>query len=323
MEFSDVPVLLIIWRRPDILRQVIDAIRPVAPIRLFVACDGPRPDCPDEARKVAATRQVIEQDINWPCQIERLYSDENQGCSAGPIRAITWFFDQVEEGIILEDDCVPHPDFFPYCATLLERYRHDSRVWCISGNNFQNGHWRGEASYFFSHIPLIWGWATWRSCWSQYNKSLLSWPAFRESSLLESILHDECMRYYWSNKWDQTYMNNRVTWWDYQWVYTCISNGGLAAHPNLNLIHNIGTGPDATHTIGGIIEHQLSDRSMQPIRHPEFIVSDCAADRFLFDNVFGGFRIRRQRTLYYRIYHRAYRFYSFLWSRLCRLIFNQ
>ena len=305
----EVPILLIVWRRPHILSQVINAIRPLAPKYLFVACDGPRPDRPGEAEKVAATREVIDSEIDWPCQIKRLYSDVNQGCSDGPIRAITWFFDQVEEGIILEDDCIPHLDFFSYCATLLERYRHDERVWCISGSNFQNGEWRGDGSYFFSHIPLIWGWATWRRCWSHYNKALISWPKFRESSLFESIMYDECMRYYWSNKWDLTYMNDQVTWWDYQWVYTCISNGGLSVHPNLNLIRNIGTGPDASHTFGGMLSYELSDRSISPICHPAFIVSDSFADRHLFDNTFGGKRVRRQRTLYYRIYHRFYRLY--------------
>jgi hypothetical protein len=132
----DTPLLLIAWRRPHTLRQVIDAIRPVVPTRLYVACDGPNPERPGEAEKVAATRAVIEHEIDWPCQIERLYSDVNQGCRLGVSRAITWFFEQVEEGIILEDDCLPHPDFFSYCATLLERFRHDTRVWSINGSQF-------------------------------------------------------------------------------------------------------------------------------------------------------------------------------------------
>ena len=142
----DVPILLIAWRRPHTLRQVIDAIRQVQPTRLYVACDGPIPDRPGEAEKVLATKNVIEDEINWKCHVEHLYSDVNQGCRLGVSRAVSWFFDQVEEGIILEDDCVPHPDFFTYCSTLLDRYRHDTRVWCVSGNNFQNGQWRGDGS---------------------------------------------------------------------------------------------------------------------------------------------------------------------------------
>jgi hypothetical protein len=113
MTAADTPLLLIAWRRPHTLRLVIDAIRPVAPTRLYVACDGPNTERPGEAEKVAATRAVIEHEIDWPCQIERLYSDVNQGCRLGVSRAITWFFEQVEEGIILEDDCVPIPTSSP------------------------------------------------------------------------------------------------------------------------------------------------------------------------------------------------------------------
>jgi hypothetical protein len=304
---QNIPTLLIVWRRPHTLRQVIDAIRPIAPKYLFVACDGPSPDRPGESAKVVATREVIDTEIDWPCQIERLYFDVNQGCSDGPIRAISWFFEQVEEGIILEDDCVPHPDFFSYCASLLECYRHDTRVWCISGNNFQNGLWRGDGSYYFSHVPLIWGWATWKRCWMHYDKSLRSWPSFRDSSLFSSVIHDKCMRFYWSAKWDLSLSNNEVTWWDYQWVYTCMSNGGLSVHPNFNLILNIGTGPDATHTTGNIISTALSDEPAPAICHPSFLISDLSADLYLFDHVFGGIQVRRKRTLLYRLYHRVYR----------------
>ena len=128
MNPADTPLLLTAWRRPHSLRQVINAIRQVAPKRLYVACDGPNPERPGEDEQVATSRAVIETEIDWPCQIERLYSDVNQCCRLAVSRAITWFFEQVEEGIILEDDCIPHPDFFIYCTALLERYRHDTRV---------------------------------------------------------------------------------------------------------------------------------------------------------------------------------------------------
>jgi hypothetical protein len=150
----------------------------VAPKRLYVACDGPNPDCPGEAEKVAATRAVIEQEIDWPCQIERLYSDVNQGCRLGVSRAISWFFEQVEEGIILEDDCVPHPDFFPYCTALLERYRHDMRIWSVCGSNFQLGHRRGDASYYFSIHGDSWGWATWRRAWVCHESAVTNWAEY-------------------------------------------------------------------------------------------------------------------------------------------------
>jgi hypothetical protein len=163
------PVLLITWRRPHTTKQVIDALRAAAPKWLYVACDGPNPERSGETEKIVATRALIKQENDWPCSIETLYSDQNQGCRLGVSRAISWFTARVEEGIILKDDCAPHPDFFPYCAELLERYQHDEWVWCVSGNNFQDGRWWGDGSYYFSHYPHCWGWASWRRCWQYFD----------------------------------------------------------------------------------------------------------------------------------------------------------
>jgi hypothetical protein len=246
----DTPVLLIAWRRPDTLRQVINAIRPVAPTRLFVACDGPNPERHGEAEKVAATRKIIDQEIDWPCQIERLYADTNQGCRLGVSRAITWFFEQVHEGIVLEDDCVPHIDFFKYCTTLLERYRHDTRVWCISGNNFQNGHWRGDGDYYYSRYNHCWGWATWRRCWIEYDSLISSFPEVLKTSFFDEAFQSKEEKDYWERIFTTLYLRQMPDTWDYQWTYVCLINNGLTALPNVNLVTNIGFGADATHTFG-------------------------------------------------------------------------
>jgi hypothetical protein len=284
---ANTPLLLIAWRRPHTLRQVIDAIRPVAPTRLFVACDGPNPERPGEAEKVAATRQVIEQEIDWPCQIERLYSDVHQGCRLGVSRAITWFFEQVEEGIMLEDDCVPHPDFFPYCTTLLERYRHDTRVWCISGNNFQNGQWRGDGSYYFSRYNHCWGWASWRRCWHHYDGELSQWPALCDSGLLETIFEDPLERDYWSGIWQRLIDQSQPDTWDYQWFFTCLANSGLTALPNRNLVSNVGFGEGAAHTTG-VADPTVADQGLGELKHPQFVLRNTVADRYTYAHVFAS-----------------------------------
>jgi hypothetical protein len=296
MTSADTPLLLIAWRRPHTLRQVIDAIRPVAPTRLFVACDGPNPERPGEAEKVAATRRVIEQEIDWPCQIERLYSDVNQGCRLGVSRAITWFFEQVEEGLILEDDCVPHPDFFPYCTTLLERYRHDTRVWCISGTNFQNGQWRGDGSYYFSRYNHCWGWASWRRCWQHYDAELSQWPTLRDSGLLKTIFEDFTERQYWSSIWQRLMDENRPDSWAYRWTFTCLASGGLTALPNSNLVSNVGFGPDGTHTTR-IADSTIALQGLAELNHPAFVLRNLEADRYSFYHHFGGIRLLRSRQL--------------------------
>lgn len=308
MRSSHVPLLLITWRRPDTLRKVIDAIRPVSPTLIYVACDGPRTERPNEVEAVAATRWVIDNEINWPCQIERLYFESNQGCSIGPIQAISWFFEQVEEGIILEDDCVPHPDFFAYCAALLERYKLDQRVWCISGNCYLNFHPVTSADYFFSRYTLTWGWATWKDRWQHYNSHLVCWPSLRNSGLFQQLFEDRYEAAYWAEIFERTYRREEpITWWDYQWFYAALSRGALTATPVRNLVSNIGFGEGATHTLNPDTPIQPA-LPLGPITHPEFVLRHRDADTYTYAHLYGGIRRRRLRTLQARVGRR--------WSRL-------
>ena len=301
------PILLIVWRRPQTLRKVINALRPIAPMHLYVACDGPRPDYPDESAKVAATREVIEQEIDWPCRIQRLYSDSNQGCSVGPIRAITWFFDQVEEGIILEDDCIPHPDFFSYCTSLLERHRSDLRVWCISGNCFLSSQLIqsvSQSGYYFSRYTLTWGWASWSDRWRHYDSKLKQWPSLRDSGLLQQIFEDPYEAMYWAEIFDRTYRQREVvTWWDYQWFFSALIRGALTATPVSNLVSNVGFGEGATHTLNPATTIHPA-LPLGSLSHPDFVVRHREADIYTYAHHFGGIRRRRLRTFQQRINRR-------------------
>ena len=293
----DTPLLLIAWRRPHTLRQVIDAIRPVAPTRLYVACDGPNPERPGEAEKVAATRAVIEHEIDWTCKIERLFSDVNQGCRLGVSRAITWFFEQVEEGIILEDDCVPHPDFFPYCTTLLERYRHDTRVWSVCGSNFQLGRKRGSASYYLSIHGDSWGWATWKRAWLNYESAKEKWIAFRDSKKFEDVFVIPDERTYWTEILDRLFLEGKPSAWDYQWWCSSWMNHGLHAWPNVNLISNAGFNEEGTHTLRSFLFAGMKTQPMGQIAHPEFMVPCQEADLFAFYHRRNGRRYALRRRL--------------------------
>jgi hypothetical protein len=226
----------------------------------------------------------LEQSVDWPCEIYRHYSDINRGCRLGPITAITWFFEHEEEGIILEDDCVPHPDFFTYCATLLASYRNDNRVWCISGNNFLNGRIAHRDSYFFSRYVNCWGWATWRSRWAFFDPHLSSWPLLRDSTLFRSHFSDPLERRYWKLIWERTFQcSHTATWWDYQWQYALVSNHALSISPNVNLVKNIGFGSDASHmTSRDSANLSLQAQAMANISHPAVVMPDLLADQFLF-----------------------------------------
>jgi len=282
MNPAHTPLLLIAWRRPHTLRQVIDAIRPVAPTRLYVACDGPNPERPGEAEKVAATRSVIEGEIDWPCQIHKLYSDANQGCRLGVSNAITWFFDHVEEGIILEDDCVPHPDFFAFCSALLERYRHDTRVWSICGSNFQLGNKRGDASYYFSIHGDSWGWASWKRAWSHYLAAEAHWFSFRDSKRLDDIFVLPEERDYWREILDRLFIQGEPSAWDYQWWLVSWMNNGLHAWPNSILVSNKGFDGEGTNTFGYSDFASLSLAALGQLQHPKFVLPCREADEFAF-----------------------------------------
>ena len=287
------PILLIAWRRPRETKKVIESLKVHKPVNIFIACDGPIKNNAEEEIKVIKTRNTISENIDWECKIETFYSDSNLGCKIGVSKAITWFFENVEEGIILDDDCIPHPDFFNFCSELLERYRDDERVWCISGNNVQGGKWRGNDSYFFGKIPLIWGWASWSRCWKSYDVNINKWPLLKDSNLLNTVFDDVLEKRYWSDIWEKLYKEGVPNTWDYQWCFTCISNSGLTAFPNRNLISNIGFGKDAAHTTWEM-EPESIEVGIGDISHPKFIIRDVLADRYAFDYKFGGISMRRK-----------------------------
>jgi len=294
---SETPVLLIAFRRPYTTQQVIDAIRQVKPKQLFIACDGPRADKPGEADACRETRKVIEENINWDCEVKKFYSDVNQGCRRGVSNAITWFFEYVEEGIILEDDCVPHADFFSFCGTLLEHYRHDTRVWCISGDNFQDGQWRGDGSYYFSRYPHCWGWATWRRAWQHYDAELSTWSLVKASNLLRSILPDPLEFEAWTYRFNCLLEKGEPDTWDYIWQYSCWINNALTALPNVNLVQNIGFNSDATHTIQKVeIVKSIPLNPLRKVQHPSVIIRNEEADAYTFSNHFGGKFMRDAQT---------------------------
>ena len=293
-------VLLVAWRRPHTTEKVFEAIRAQRPPRLYFACDGPRQNVQEDGEKVRATRAIVETRIDWPCEVKFLYSQTNLGCRVGVSRALSWFFEQEPEGIILEDDCVPHPDFFSYCEALLDRYRDDERIWCISGSNFQNGQWRGDGSYYFSQYPHCWGWASWRRCWQHYDSDLILWPGLKDSNLLETIFVNPQERDFWSGIWDLLYSENRPDSWAYRWTFTCMAMGGITALPNKNLISNIGFGADATHTIDSRVRHEM-ENGLGLLIHPSFILVDRQADAYTY------FHHIDERTFAGRISRRALR----------------
>lgn len=220
------PVLFLIFNRPELTQRVFACIREARPAQLFVAADGPRLDHPGERQLCAEVRKVVGQ-VDWPCELLTLFRDENLGCRRAVDTAIDWFFAQVPEGIILEDDCLPTLSFFNFCQTLLEYYRFDERIMHISGDNFQFGKSRTPYSYYFSKYAHCWGWASWRRAWKYYDKDMKTWPELKELKILDTIYDDSHEQRYWTDIFDRTHEGNIDTW-AYQWIFTCWIQSGLS-----------------------------------------------------------------------------------------------
>jgi hypothetical protein len=271
-------VLLLLFNRPDRTARVFDAIRRYGPQRLYVAGDGPRATVPEDAANCQAARAVVSPD--WDCQVQTRYSEVNLGCKKAVSSAITWFFQQEEEGIILEDDCLPGEPFFYFCQELLERYRHDDRVMHIGGSNLQFGKQRGNASYYFSSIASIWGWAGWRRVWEKYDPALSLFEKFEKTRLMESVFPDRATAEWCLNMTRQVY-EGRIDTWDYPLAFSIMINNGLCITPNMNLVSNIGFGSGGTRTTNEKDVHaNIPIRELGEIIHPKFFIADREADLY-------------------------------------------
>src|SRR3954469_1056167 len=221
------PVLLIIFNRPDTTRAVFEAIRQARPPKLYVAADGPRPNKESDAIRCELTREIIN-DVDWDCEVHTLFRETNLNCGVAPSSAFTWFFENEEQGIILEDDCLPSQSFFWYCEELLDRYKDDSRVMHIGGNNFLDGwHKDKDYSYYFSRSGHIWGWATWRRAWQKFDFNISLYNKLRDRGQFDGFFLNSLERRYRMKKFEETVeRHGRADWWDYQWDFARYVNSG-------------------------------------------------------------------------------------------------
>jgi len=274
------PVAFIIFNRPHTTERVFAEIASARPPKLLVIADGPRENKTGEAATCATTRAIIDR-VDWDCEVLTNFSECNLGCKKRVSSGIDWVFEQVEEAIILEDDCLPDPTFFRYCQELLDRYRHDQRVGLISGDNFQFGRTRNNDSYYFSKYVHIWGWATWRDRWvKSYDVSMSTWPRIRDEGWLADMVGNPRETHYWYKIFERLY-NGEIDSWAYQWTFANWLEGRVSIMPSCNLISNIGFDADATHTTGASELENLARQPMTfPLKHPIGVVKNTQADRF-------------------------------------------
>lgn len=240
------PILFLVFNRPEETRMVFSEIRRIRPKRLYLAADGPRMNQPNEPEKVALVREIASA-VDWDCEVRTLFREQNMGCRDAVSSAITWFFGHEEEGIILEDDCLPSQSFFRFCEEALRKYRHDPSIMCVTGTNILPSKDLGS-NHLFSKYPLMWGWATWARAWEKYDVQMNAWAHLNRAKFLEELnLGGFWFRRKWTSLFHRTY-NGEIDTWDYQWIFCCWLNDGLTVAPAKNLIRNIGFSENATHT---------------------------------------------------------------------------
>lgn len=291
-------VALLVFNRPEFTRRTFQALAAARPPHLLIVADGPRPDHPDDAERVRETRAIVEQ-VDWPCEVQTRYAQANLGCRDNIATGLDWVFSQVEEAIILEDDTLPHPSFFPYCEALLDCYRDDAAVHHISGSTMFEPHEFTPSSYYFSRCYRVWGWATWASAWAHYDVGMRRWPQVRDTPWLEDLLGDPVEAGIVRSLFDAAHAG-AVPTWDFQWVFSSWIAGGVSLATGVNLVTNIGYGELASHERSE--SHPNANRPTSPmdapLRHPPsddvLTAADHALWRRAYPTAFGDGTVRRR-----------------------------
>lgn len=273
------PVAFFIFNRPNHTKQVFEAIRSAKPRRLLVIADGPRCERAGESEKCESTRAILEQ-VDWQCEVTTNFSNVNLGCKYRVSSGLDWVFNSVEEAIILEDDCMPHPSFFLYCEELLNYYKNDSRIMSITGQNVQFGRNITPYSYHFSRYFHCWGWASWRRAWQHYDLHMSTWPEIGDQ-VLNATFCSSRTKHYWQRILQGQYEEKHLAW-DYSASFSFWSQNGLHIHPSQNLVSNLGFGVDATNTTSGtnIYSNMKTFEIAFPLKHPPSVFPNIKADTF-------------------------------------------
>ena len=287
-----VPTLLLAFNRPQATTLVLNAIAAYGPPDLYVAVDGPRPGRADDEQHNAEIRQIVTEweRSNPATRVHHLYRETNLGCGRGVSSAITWFFEEEPMGIILEDDCLPNKSFFLFCQTMLHRYATEERIMHVSGCNHLHGAVPMDSTYYFSNLPQIWGWASWRRAWNKYS--------FEMTDLEGLFRIPTFQRYYKEDIFRMTAAGELDTW-DTQWIYAFLMNDGLSVLTKYNFVKNIGFD-----THGGVHYDEKPAWYNDTVTESEVLIppgsieANAAADDYVFRKIYNpSIMLRAKRKL--------------------------
>ena len=292
-----VPVVFIFYNRPEVMTRTWAAIERWQPVELFLIADGPQEKKKRDRHICKVARQIVA-DVNWSCDVRRLYSEKNLGCRQRVSSGLDQVFTEVDRAIILEDDCVVQDDFFRFCATLLERYVDDERFWGVSGTSFIDSASTNQEAYFATRYVSSWGWATWRRAWQAADQKMRFWPQWKKSRAWHQAHRDPRERWYWHLLFNDCY-KKRIDTWDFPFLANQWHNNGLFLMSNHNLVSNVGFGKHATHTRDPKSSMAALDiESLRKDVRSGQLTPDLDRETKIFNIAFNGNKLRLPAALY-------------------------
>jgi hypothetical protein len=316
----NIPILLIAFNRPDQTEIVFDHVRSIKPTKLFIACDGPRDGNISDKNDIDLIKKIVE-NVDWECECKYLFRPGNLGCGRGPANAISWFFEHVDKGIILEDDCVPTPSFFKFCEEMLIKYQEDSSIMAISGTNVSKNI-KFKTDYIYSSFPIMWGWATWKRAWEKYDFEMREMTNVRENkNLITHGIYNWRTHPVFNELFESTYKNislNNIDVWDHQWIFCNWLHNGLTVTSTRNLIHNIGFGDKATHTFNDDLKRSNlgTHFSFPPYKGPSKLLANKEFDLFIAKKWFTATWL-----YYFKIQLLKFRIVKYTWTLIKKQIY--
>lgn len=312
-------VVLFIFIRLDSVLEILGRLSQVKPKRLYIVGEGHRLDKPLEKERVLEVRKRVRDSIDWPCEVHENFVELDIGAGRRISSGIDWVFEHEDKAIFIEDDVIPSLSFFRFCDEMLIKYEHQSNIMAISGNNVIPD-FEINASYTFSSIPFIWGWATWKRAWKYYDYMISSWKDVKKSGLMKKKFQNKRFYELREHEFDLAYQGIDFTW-DYQWAYQLLLQDGLCVVPHKNLVRNVGIGEGATNTKDEQpMQNIQEDEIWFPLRHPELIKINQAYDEYYFRNyLFHLYYTKKSSRIKYHISRiLGYKFSHFLRSKFKR-----
>lgn len=279
------PVVYICFNRFKLVEKTFQFIAKQKPKRLYIIMDGPRPSIDNDIIEIEKIQNYIKDNVTWQCHLIKIYSNYNLGLKKRVISGLNEVFKENENAIVLEDDCLPHKDFFFFCEQIHERYKGHKNIKFTTGNNFQENKKIYSEDYYFSKYSHIWGWSCNKDLWFEINFDHTYWENYLSSSQFKNLFETSKEFKYWVNAFNLIGKGKQMSWSIYL-LLTMWRNNYLTATPNINLVQNLGL-EEGTNTKSLNLETQISSLSLnRPLVHPLDIRRNIKNDQFVFYNVY-------------------------------------